>query len=152
MESITPPATNVVDPALPLGDENANNRTVVFPENDPTDEKHLRSEGNGLRRQITQEDKELAAAGYEYLENQKAKKSEKAAKLDQNVDLTEHGLALAELGAALKTAIDFKDPGKSPGLTPEDAAARLASDGRNVLTPPKKRTALRMVQFITIRR
>jgi sodium/potassium-transporting ATPase subunit alpha len=135
-------------------DENPTSRAVAFPESDEVDEKQigvLRQKGAEIKRQMTQEDKELAAAGYEHLEEQKAK-SEKATKLDQDVDLTEYRLPIADLGEALKTSIDIKEPSRSNGLTPEEATARLARDGRNVLTPPKKKSAFRKVYHVLPRK
>jgi sodium/potassium-transporting ATPase subunit alpha len=135
------------DADIQVEDGNQTSPAVIFPGNNGLAEKpiaSMRSKGTELRRQITQEDIELAAAGYEHLD-QKAKKKDQASKLDQNVDLTEHCLPLTELGGALNTCIDSKDPSKSPGLTPEEAAARLIRDGPNVLTPPRKKSAFRKV-------
>ncbi|KAI0345042.1 aminophospholipid-transporting P-type ATPase [Trametopsis cervina] len=96
-----------------------------------------------MKREITKEDKELAAAGYEHLEEQKTKhKPGQPSELDK-VDLTEHALDFTELPKVLDTHIDTKDPGGSIGLTNEEAKSRLARDGPNVLTPPKKKSALR---------
>ena len=140
---------HTVDPLVRTGDENPTARAVAFPENNDTEEKPMsamRTKGNELKRQLTQEEKDLAAAGYEHLEEQKVKKSEPGTKLDQNVDLNEHHLALSELGERLNISIDLKDPNRSSGLTPEEAAARLVRDGQNILTPPKKKSALRKVR------
>ncbi|KAI0818674.1 aminophospholipid-transporting P-type ATPase [Irpex lacteus] len=82
-----------------------------------------------MKREMTKEDKELAAAGYEHLEERKAKAKPGDTDGLNNVDITEHKLAFDELQ---------KDPGASVGLTSEEAKARLARDGPNVLTPPKK--------------
>jgi hypothetical protein len=107
----------------------------------------MKSRGTGveMKREMTQEDKELAAAGYEHLDKTKTKaKGGKDEDLEK-VDITEHQLPFAELGTALGTNIDTKDPGASDGLTANEAKARLARDGQNVLTPPKKKSALRKV-------
>ncbi|GJE88013.1 aminophospholipid-transporting P-type ATPase [Phanerochaete sordida] len=125
-------------------------RTVAFDQHDNADiseEKihhgHLRPRGVEMKREMTKEDKELAAAGYEHLGQQKVQgKKGESSDLD-NVDLYEHRLAFPELSKTLETAIDTKDPSSSYGLTSEDAKARLARDGPNVLTPPKKKSALR---------
>ncbi|KAJ7491121.1 aminophospholipid-transporting P-type ATPase [Mycena latifolia] len=86
---------------------------------------------------LTQDDKDLAAAGYGHLE-------EKKAGVEQaNVDIQEHRVPLANLGETMGTSIDTKDPGGSHGLTAAEAAARLQRDGPNILTPPKKRSPLR---------
>ncbi|KAF7799696.1 hypothetical protein EIP86_010938 [Pleurotus ostreatoroseus] len=122
----------------------ANGRTVAFPheQDDVYEEKihhgHLRPKGVEMKREMTKEDKELAAAGYEHLQELKGKKDE----LD-DVDITEHRLAFQELGKVLETSIDTKDPGASHGLTSEEAKQRLERNGPNVLTPPKKKSALR---------
>ncbi|KIM87383.1 hypothetical protein PILCRDRAFT_772356 [Piloderma croceum F 1598] len=95
-----------------------------------------------MKRELTQEDRKLAAAGYEHLEEQKAKKGQTKAEID-NVDIQEHHLSFEELKQAHNASFDTKDPAQSPGLTSEDAKARLARDGQNILTPPKKKSALR---------
>lgn len=135
--------------------EAAGTRMVAF---DPQDQDgiheekthhgHLRPRGVEMKREMTKEDKELAAAGYEHLEEGKAKgKKGDSSGLD-NVDITEHALGFSELSKVLDANIDTKDPGVSYGLTSEEAKARLARDGPNILTPPKKKSALRKVCFI----
>lgn len=127
-------------------EENVAIRAVAFPDNNDG-EKHIggaRPKGVEMKREMTQEDRELAAAGYDHLEEQKAKKGVQTSKLD-DVDLQEHRLTFRELSEALDTSIDVKDAGQSTGLTPEEAKVRLARDGRNELTPPKKKSALRKV-------
>lgn len=104
---------------------------------------HIRPRGVEMKREMTKEDKELAAAGYEHLEEHKAKGKKGESSDFDNVDIQEHRLAFPELSRALDTNIDTKDPGSSYGLTNEEAKARLARDGPNVLTPPKKKSALR---------
>ncbi|KAI0692233.1 aminophospholipid-transporting P-type ATPase [Cytidiella melzeri] len=94
-----------------------------------------------MKREMTKEDMELAAAGYEHLEESQAKASDSKG-LDE-VDLTEHKLSFDELTKVLDTRFDTKDPGLSFGLTTEEAKARLARDGPNILTPPKKKSAWR---------
>ncbi|KAJ6606312.1 aminophospholipid-transporting P-type ATPase [Mycena vulgaris] len=114
-------------------------RAVAFhPENEI--EEKPRPKGNGarveLKHTLTQDDKELAAAGYGHLE-------EKKAGLEQtNVDIQEHRVPLADLGETMSTSIDTKDPGASHGLTAAEAAARLQRDGPNILTPAEKALAL----------
>jgi len=135
------------DSAVKIEDEGAAIRAVAFPDNEEIEEKPIRPKGVDMKREMTKEDKELAAAGYEHLEEGKAKKNEKAAGLDANVDVMEHGFTFAELEATLKTSIDTKEPGKSPGLSAEEVSARLARDGRNILTPPKKKSAFRKVSL-----
>ncbi|KIK59054.1 hypothetical protein GYMLUDRAFT_170208 [Collybiopsis luxurians FD-317 M1] len=95
-----------------------------------------------MKKTLTQEEKDLAAAGYGHLEEQKARQAEKDSGLG-NVDITEHNIPLIELNEKLHTSIDTKDPGNSNGLTNEEAKQRLAENGPNVLTPPKKKSALR---------
>lgn len=110
-----------------------------------------RSKALEIRRELTQEDKELSRANYEHLEIKN--KSEAAAdnnnnknddKPDNNanVDISEHMLSFEELGRKLETSFDVKDPSKSLGLSTTVAQERLAQNGPNVLTPPKKRSAL----------
>ncbi|TFK45629.1 aminophospholipid-transporting P-type ATPase [Heliocybe sulcata] len=95
-----------------------------------------------MKRELTKEDKELAAAGYDHLHEDKDKKAGDGAK-GQDVDITEHRYTFDELGNELGTVIDVKEPEHSPGLTPEEAKTRLARDGPNILTPPKKKSAFR---------
>lgn len=103
-----------------------------------------RPKGVEMKREMTKEDKELADAGYDELNQEKAQ-AHANAKLD-NVDINEHMLSFKDLQADLDTTFDAKDPGLSPGLTSEDAKTRLTRDGPNVLTPPKKKSALRKVR------
>ncbi|KAK7675862.1 hypothetical protein QCA50_021209, partial [Cerrena zonata] len=121
-------------------------RAVVFPDEQGEihEEKlhHLRPKGVEMKREMTKEDKELAAAGYEHLDEEKHKGKDGDKADLENVDIYEHSLSFTELGAALETTPDTKDPAQSPGLTNDEAKARLARDGQNVLTPPKKKSAL----------
>jgi sodium/potassium-transporting ATPase subunit alpha len=99
--------------------------------------------GVELKHTLTQDDKELAAAGYGHL----ADKNKKAGIEEANVDIHEHKVPLANLGETLSTSIDPKDPGASHGLTAAEALARLQRDGPNILTPPKKRSPFRQVSL-----
>jgi sodium/potassium-transporting ATPase subunit alpha len=90
-----------------------------------------------LKHTLTQDDKELAAAGYGHLEAKKAS-------VDQaHVDIHEHRLPLSSLEDTMTTSIDPKNPEASHGLNLAEAAARLQRDGPNVLTPLKKRSPFR---------
>ncbi|KAF9036806.1 aminophospholipid-transporting P-type ATPase [Panaeolus papilionaceus] len=91
-----------------------------------------------MKRTITQEDKDLAAAGYEHLDANKAPAEE-----TRQVDIHEHSLSLEGLLAELKTEFNVNDPVHSFGLSTDEAKARLATNGPNVLTPPKKKSAIR---------
>ena len=106
-----------------------------------------RPKGVEMKREMTKEDKELADAGYEHLRQEKAQahKGEGEGEPD-GVDIQEHRLAFKDLQGALDTEFDAKDPAQSPGLSGDEAKARLARDGPNVLTPPKKKSALRKVR------
>jgi hypothetical protein len=97
--------------------------------------------GLELRRERTMEDKALAEALHEPLAEAQAAKKAADDKLG-NVDLSEHTLAFPALAAALEADMDTKDPAASTGLSDAEAAARLARDGPNQLTPPKKKSAL----------
>lgn len=123
-------------------------RAVAFPhENDVHEEKipHAsRSKGVEMKRNLTQEEIDLAAAGYEHLDEKKTKKGSVPADIN-NVDIHEHRLPFADLEHALKTSIDVKEAVHSFGLSLQDASSRLQQFGRNVLTPPKKKSALRKV-------
>lgn len=61
------------------------------------------------------------------------------------IDIVEHEYALVEYTTKLSPGVDIKDPAQSKGLTQAEADTRLARDGKNVLTPPKKKSALRKV-------
>ncbi|KAJ7443357.1 E1-E2 ATPase-domain-containing protein [Mycena galericulata] len=95
-----------------------------------------RPKGVELKHTLTQDDKELAAAGYGHLE-------EKKAVTEANVDIIEHRVPLSNLADTMATSIDVKDPGSSYVLTAAEAADRLKRDGPNILTPPKKCSPLR---------
>lgn len=132
---------------LPADEEVTGTRVVAFPDDhgDIREEKlqHLRPRGVEMKREMTKEDMELAAAGYEHLGEHKGK-GKKGDDIDK-VDIHEHSLTYVQLGAALETSIDTKEPNLSYGLTADEAKARLARDGHNVLTPPKKKSAFRKV-------
>ncbi|KAI0628777.1 aminophospholipid-transporting P-type ATPase [Trametes polyzona] len=96
-----------------------------------------------MKREMTKEEKELAEAGYQDLAEEKAHAHKEGDAQVDDVDIHEHKLAFDALEAELDTAFDPKDPAQSPGLSAEEAKARLARDGPNVLTPPKKKSALR---------
>jgi sodium/potassium-transporting ATPase subunit alpha len=125
-------------------EENLAIRAVAFPDTNEVHEDRriggMRPKGTEMKREMTQEDRDLAAAGYEHLEEKKAK--EKKSEFD-GVDIQEHRLTFQGLRDAHNTTFDTKDPGQSAGLTSEDAKARLARDGQNIITPPKKKSALR---------
>ncbi|KAG6876171.1 hypothetical protein C0992_000604 [Termitomyces sp. T32_za158] len=118
-------------------------RAVVLPaevvERDEKSVNVLRQKGVEMYRSMTQEDKELSAAGYEHLESHKTGTPAS----DSNVDIQEHRLSFSKIADTLNTSIDTKDAGNSYGLTTAEAQARLQRDGPNVLTPPQKKSALR---------
>ena len=107
----------------------------------------LRPKGVEMKRELTKEDKELANAGYEHLTRARTQEGKEGGegKMD-HVDIVEHKLTFADLQTTLDTAFDAKEPARSPGLSGDEAKARLARDGQNVLTPPKKKSALRKVR------
>ncbi|KAF8579449.1 aminophospholipid-transporting P-type ATPase [Ramaria rubella] len=96
-----------------------------------------------MRRELTKEERELAQAGYDHLEEQKTETVKKGDDGMDKVDIEEHKLKFNDLEDALETNMVTKDPAESRGLDPEEAAARLSRDGRNVLTPPKKKSMFR---------
>lgn len=114
------------------------NRAVAFP--DDIREEKLRPKGAELKRTLTQDEKDLSAAGYEHLDADAKQKLE-----EHNLDIQEHKLPLEALSDTLKTNYNSKEPGHSLGLTAAEARTRLEQDGPNVLTPPKKKSALRKV-------
>ncbi|KAL0947648.1 hypothetical protein HGRIS_013735 [Hohenbuehelia grisea] len=134
------------DPSPRHVDDAQHSRAVAFPPDDGLhihEEKHTnigvnRPKGVEMKRTITQEEKDLAAAGYEHLDEQRAKISQ--SKLEDG-DIQEHHLALSAIAEALDTSIDTKEPTASHGLTAEQAKFRLDRDGRNVLSPPKQKSA-----------
>lgn len=119
-------------------------RAVAFPEED---ERHRRDEkqrplGVEMRRQMTEEDARLAAAGYEHLTKEKTGPED--VKFG-DVDITEHSLPIHEIENLLRISFNWNDPAQSPGLTTAEAEERLKRDGPNALTPPKKKSALQKV-------
>ncbi|EJD00189.1 aminophospholipid-transporting P-type ATPase [Fomitiporia mediterranea MF3/22] len=138
----------------PEVEEPTNLRSVAFPDAqgdaiaDGQEHGH-RTRGVDLRRELTIEEKQLAQAGYdEYDTKSKTKgptKKSKAKGADvERVDIHEHKLTVSALAAELQTSLDAREPGKSAGLTEAEARARLERDGKNELSPPKKKSALRM--------
>lgn len=132
--------TRDADPARP---------TVAFPpsNNDlnAEEKREPRQPGLEMRREMTKDDKELAQAGYDHLEPPKTT----TAKRDLgHVEISEHQLSAADLQSAMRTTFNAKDPGSTQGLSQTEVEARLQADGPNVLTPPKKKSALRKVCFI----
>lgn len=125
-------------------------RAIAFPDDQEKERPTggLRPKGVEMKRTITQEDRDLAAAGYAELEDKKHKAGGKEVDL-MNVDIQEHRLAFEKLKVELETSFDSKDPGASTGLTSEEAKVRLQKNGPNVLTPPKKRSALRKVRELS---
>ena len=126
-------------------------RSVAFPvetdndlEEKPTGGLN-RPRGVEMRRELTMEERELAQAGYDHLEEQKEVPANKGDDELDKVDIQEHRLKFDELENALETSIVTKDPSESRGLQPKEVAERLARDGKNVLTPPKKKSAFRKV-------
>jgi sodium/potassium-transporting ATPase subunit alpha len=118
------------------------NRAVAFPDDNIREEK-IRPKGIELKRTLTQEEKDLSAAGYEHLDaNAKQRKLE-----EPNLDIQDHKLPLDALSETFTTSFNSKDPGQSIGLTAAGAKSRLEQDGPNILTPPKKKSALRKVKF-----
>lgn len=122
-------------------------RAIAFPESEKIREERYigqsRPKGPEMKRTLTQEERDLADAGYEHLDASKQNKHSPAE--PANVDIQEHKLALAALEDALNTSFDYKDASRSYGLTSEEAKARLQRDGPNILTPTKKKSALRKV-------
>jgi sodium/potassium-transporting ATPase subunit alpha len=106
----------------------------------------VRVNGNA-KYSTTLEKEEFGEAGYEHLEEAKIKHGKAAGGL-ANVDIQEHHLPFTKLNASLKTSINTKEPGQSQGLSPQEAKFRLLRDGRNVLTPPKKKSSFRKVRAI----
>ena len=94
------------------------------------------------------EEKELAAAGYDKIEEQKAQQEKEGL---AHVDVHEHTLPFDGLKEELKATFDPQSPGSSIGLTKAEAKARLEKNGPNILTPPKKKSALRKVSINRVR-
>jgi sodium/potassium-transporting ATPase subunit alpha len=118
-------------------------RVVAFPDDAGRHDEKLRPTGVELRREMTQEDIRLAAAGYDHLTTDKP--SAEDTKFG-DVDITEHTLPIHEVETLLSTSFNWNDPAQSRGLTTADAEARLKRDGPNALTPPKKKSALQKVR------
>ena len=93
-------------------------------------------------RTITREEKELAAAGYEHLVT--PRKDQKTDS-ERAIEIYEHSLPFEGLSNELKTSFNLKEPGHSFGLTSDEAKVRRSRDGPNMISPPKKKSALRKV-------
>jgi sodium/potassium-transporting ATPase subunit alpha len=139
-------------------------RSVAFPEvsaqDGPVAEKphhhpHMHRVNTEMRRELTVEERELAAAGYEHLERGREQSTKverggggvqaKDVKDFSSVDITEHAIPLASLAEALRTSFDTASPSTSKGLGEEEVQQKLERDGRNVLTPGKRKSAFRKV-------
>ncbi|KAF5344223.1 hypothetical protein D9756_011250 [Leucocoprinus leucothites] len=128
-----------------IGDDviNTTQRAIAF----PADEKphdHIgqhRPKGPEIKRTLTQEDRELAEAGYEHLETAKQKQTKNNSSEDTDLDISEHNLSFDAIENTFGTSFDHKEAPKSRGLTEQEAKTRLQRDGPNVLTPPKRRSA-----------
>lgn len=57
----------------------------------------------------------------------------------RSVAIDEHLVPHTEVAARYRTRIDLAEPGKSLGLTSEQASELLREHGANILTPPPKR-------------
>lgn len=138
-----------MDNSHPKNIGSPDDRVVAFPGANIAHESRAhgvsRPKGVEMNRSMTQEDRELAAAGYEHLEAEKIKPGNSAIGLT-SVDIQEHRLPITNLEEVLKTSIDTKEAGQSFGLTSEEAKFRLQRDGHNILTPPKKKSAFRKVR------
>jgi sodium/potassium-transporting ATPase subunit alpha len=88
-----------------------------------------------MKRQLTQEDIRLAAAGYEHLA--KVKSGEEGTKFG-DVDITEHSRPIHEIEGLLQTSFNFVDPAQSRGLMVDDAEARLKREARTHLHHPRR--------------
>eukprot|EP00842_Homolaphlyctis_polyrhiza_P003646 jgi/Hompol1/4282/HPOL_007105-RA len=60
-------------------------------------------------------------------------------KVDQKVDLDEHLISIEDIQARYGVKLDTTKPVNSQGLSAAEAAKRLAENGPNQLSPPKKR-------------
>jgi sodium/potassium-transporting ATPase subunit alpha len=56
-----------------------------------------------------------------------------------DIDIKEHQLTLEELQERLNVRISTLNPAKSVGLTQDDAKHRLETNGKNILSPPKRK-------------
>ena len=101
-----------------------------------------------MMRALTQEERDLADAGYHHLNASEQTKQDSSE--PTNVDIQEHRLSLTAVADALDTSLDLKDASRSYGLATEEANARLERDGRNVLTQTKRKSALRKVRMMLI--
>ncbi|KAJ3104764.1 hypothetical protein HDU96_008828 [Phlyctochytrium bullatum] len=63
-------------------------------------------------------------------------------KEEKKLDIDEHLLSFTELEQRHKTSFNPQRPMESRGLTESDASQRLATNGPNILTPPKKKPAI----------
>ncbi|KAJ3517123.1 hypothetical protein NLJ89_g701 [Agrocybe chaxingu] len=116
-------------------------KIVAFPEDGHTQ----RGEKNcpvsvEMGRTLTQEEQDLAAAGYEHLH---PSSKDSKARGEMHLDIFEHKLSFKKLEDILKTHFDVKDPAQSYGLAADQVEQRLQENGPNVLTPPKKKSVFR---------
>ena len=122
-------------------------RSVAFPADTAGDHDHY-TKGVGHRHDLMAATKDTTKVLIDG-DIDEAKGLEDDSKGDdfKNVDISEHGLPFSSLAEELQTSFDPKDPSKSFGLQEGEAKARLEREGKNVLSPPKKTSALRLVSF-----
>jgi sodium/potassium-transporting ATPase subunit alpha len=148
-EKISPLPGLAAAPPLPHDEEGIAGRTVAFPDaihvhvHEEKHSKPITKGGVEMKRTLTQEERELAEAGYGHLHQHI--KGQKVEDEDAQKDIQEHKLTVELLRQEMDVSFDVKDPARSAGLSPEEAKARLGRDGPNVLTPPKKKSGLRKV-------
>ncbi|KAJ3343104.1 hypothetical protein HDU83_005809 [Entophlyctis luteolus] len=65
-----------------------------------------------------------------------------AKKTDKKLDIDEHTLSINQVGERHKTSLAHEKATTSKGLDDEEAARRLAQNGPNILSPPKKKSPL----------
>lgn len=99
------------------------------------------------KHELTQEERELSAAGYDHLVDEiraETISTDQNARKDNGI--TEHTLPLSRLADVLATKFNPTNPEMSTGLDEDEVNERLERDGKNVLSKGKKKSAWRKVR------
>ncbi|EJD00183.1 aminophospholipid-transporting P-type ATPase [Fomitiporia mediterranea MF3/22] len=130
---------------IPLDDRGTRPRSVGFSSVHPAVQGHAnRAGGVDPKHNLTASEKPPSIVGKTAQKSKSHSKGSKARNEDfEAAVIFEHKLTFDAVATELQTSLDAKEPAKSFGLTEDEAGKRLLRDGKNVLTPQKRKSALR---------
>ncbi|KAI9004751.1 hypothetical protein BC832DRAFT_558101 [Gaertneriomyces semiglobifer] len=123
-----------------------NERRSVLSNNDATDLESTRRNQDAANIIATNVKERIAATGADVDAAEQPSAVEHALGTTERVakpaafdtDIDDHRLSFRDVSAKYATSVNFKNPSKSVGLSPEEAVLRRDRYGSNMLTPPKK--------------